>query len=299
MKKVKIVIHVADIHIRTFRLHDEYKEVILNFIKDAKEKIKGYEYDEIRFVIAGDLVHQKITISNEQFILCSWFIKELIKLGKVVLIAGNHDMLVNNKDRVDSLTPLVKLIDSEHLYYLTDSKCYLDESIVWCNYSIFEDNAKPDIASARVNFGNDKQYIGLFHGPLVGATTDIGYEFDHGADIGMFKGCDLVMMGDIHKRDVFYLTETLEKDKITDEMIGYGFTEETDEAFVKKTPIVYSGSLVQQNFGEKVSGHGFAVWDLEAVTVEFSDVLNPNPFYLFEVNDVEDFNNNLEVLVNE
>jgi hypothetical protein len=42
---------------------------------------------------------------------------------------------------------------------------------------------KPDIESARVQFGDDKTYIGLYHAALLNAKTDIGYEIDHGAGL--------------------------------------------------------------------------------------------------------------------
>jgi hypothetical protein len=66
---IKKVIHIGDIHIRTFRLHDEYKEVFKS-LSDVKGLIKGYE--RVRIVVAGDLV-SKIVISNEQLMLCTWF----------------------------------------------------------------------------------------------------------------------------------------------------------------------------------------------------------------------------------
>ena len=69
---VKVVIHCADIHIRTFRQHDEYKQVFKTFLASIKDVVKDYEREEIRIVIAGDLVHQKIVISNEQLILGTW-----------------------------------------------------------------------------------------------------------------------------------------------------------------------------------------------------------------------------------
>ena len=51
-----------------------------------------------------------------------------------------------------------------------------------------------------------------------------------------FAGFDLVLLGDIHKRQVLS----------------------------KADPIIfYPGSLVQQNFGESFEGHGYAIVDLE------------------------------------
>jgi hypothetical protein len=65
----------------------------------------------------------------------------------------------------------------------------------------FEENAKPDIESARVQFGDDKTYIGLYHAALLNAKTDIGYEIDRW--VRDFDGCDIAMLGDIHKRQSF------------------------------------------------------------------------------------------------
>jgi hypothetical protein len=61
----------------------------------------------------------------------------------------------------------------------------------------FEENAKPDIESARVQFGDDKTYIGLYHAALLNAKTDIGYEIDHGAGLEILMVMD--MLGDIQK----------------------------------------------------------------------------------------------------
>jgi DNA repair exonuclease SbcCD nuclease subunit len=74
---VKKIVHIADVHIRTYRLHDEYKEVFKTLIVDLKELLKDLKKEEIRVVIAGDLVHQKIVISNEQLILGTWLLKKL------------------------------------------------------------------------------------------------------------------------------------------------------------------------------------------------------------------------------
>jgi predicted MPP superfamily phosphohydrolase len=77
--------------------------------------------------------------------LGAWFLRKLEEIAPVVLIAGNHDLLENNKDRMDSLTPMVQFLPDKEINYFKESKCYLDNNIVWCVYSIFEENAKPDI----------------------------------------------------------------------------------------------------------------------------------------------------------
>ena len=217
--KVRVVCHLADIHIRTFRLHEEYKDVFRTLMTDLTELLKDYTREEIRIVVAGDLVHQKIVISNEQLMLGTWFLRKLEEIAPVVLIAGNHDLLENNKDRMDSITPMVQFLPNTDINYFKESKCYLDNNVVWCVYSIFEGNSRPNIEAAREEFGDDKIYIGLYHAPIINAKTDIGYEIDHGGELDMFEGCDLVMLGDIHKRQSFNYKQTMEVDE--DELENY------------------------------------------------------------------------------
>jgi len=267
---IKKIIHIADIHIRTYRMHDEYEEIFRTFIDKVKLQVVGLKHEEIRIAVVGDLVHQKITISNEQLVLSCWFLGELATIGKVVLVAGNHDLLENNQDRMDSITPMIRLLNNPNIAYYKESLCYEDENIVWCNYSIFEDNKGPDIETARTQY-NNKTFIGLYHAPLAGATTDIGYEFKEGTGLDHFEGCDMVLLGDIHKRQEFTY---------------------------KGAPIVYPSSLVQQNFGETVSKHGYLLWDVESRTYEEHDVPSRYGFYQFKLTSLDEIDNGTEKLTN-
>lgn len=268
---VKKIVHLADIHIRTYRLHEEYKEVFKTLFTQLKGLLKDYKKEEIRVVVAGDLVHQKIIISNEQLILGTWFLRELEKVAPVIIIAGNHDLLENNKDRMDSISPMVQFLPDININYFKDSQCYLDDNIVWCVYSVFQENARPNIEEAKKEFGSDKTYIGLYHAPVLNAKTDVGYEFDHGASLELFEGLDMVMLGDIHKRQAFNH---------------------------KGIIIAYPSSLIQQNFGENVLNHGFLLWDVEEKTFTEYNVKNNNPFYNFKIKSLEDLDNNKELITN-
>ena len=53
-----------------------------------------------------DLYNNKIAITNESLIAMNWFLSELNDICKTIVIAGNHDMLMNNTERIDSLIPL-------------------------------------------------------------------------------------------------------------------------------------------------------------------------------------------------
>ena len=268
---VKKIVHLSDIHIRTYRLHEEYKDVFKTFLKQLTDDLKDSQREEVRIVIVGDLVHQKIIISNEQLILGTWFIKKLEEIAPVIIIAGNHDLLENNRERVDSITPMVQFLPESNVNYFKESKCYLDDNIVWCVYSIFEGNIRPNIEAAREQFGDDKTYVGLYHAPIVNAKTDIGYVIDHGADLEIFDGCDMVMLGDIHKRQSF----------------NY-----------KGIPVAYSSSLIQQNFGENVSNHGYLIWDVGMKTFTEHNVDNKYSYYNFRIKSLEDLDNNKELITN-
>ena len=269
--KVRFVVHLADVHIRTYRQHDEYKDVFKTLLVQLKELLKDYNREEIRIVIAGDFVHQKIVISNELLILGTWFLKKLEEIAPLIIIAGNHDLLENNKDRIDSISPMVQFLPEANLNFFKESKCYLDNNVVWCVYSIFEENRRPDIESARKQFGDDKCYIGLFHGPVLNAKTDIGYDIDHGAGLEIFEGCDIAMLGDIHRRQSF---------------------------IHKGIPVCYSSSVIQQNFGENVKKHGFLLWDIENKTFTEHDVENKYSYYNFKITSLNDIENGIEKCTN-
>lgn len=269
---IKKIVHVSDLHIKTYQLHEMYEEQFNKFLKDLKEKISSWENitkDEIRIVVTGDIAHQKITISNEQLLLTSWFLRELAKQGKVVIIPGNHDFLENNMMRVDSITPVIQLIENGDITYYKDSGVYEDENIDWVVYSLYQHNRRPEFESD--SDGNKK--VGLFHGPIQGLSTDTGYTFEeNGYDRLNFKDLDLVLCGDVHKRSVFQIPGG-----------GKG---------------VMIGSLIQQNFGETVKHHGYGIYDVETDDYTFHDIENKQPYLHFKMTDISDIENEKEVLLN-
>jgi len=67
----------------------------------------------------------------------------------------------------------------------------------------------------------------------------------------------------------------------------------------KITPIVYPGSLIQQDFGETVGKHGFLWWDVPTRTYEEIDLPSSYGFYQFEINSVDDLEEDKEIFTNE
>ncbi len=204
---IKKIVQIADYHLRTYKRHDEYMEQTIKFFNETQKLLSEFNRDEVRLVIVGDLVHQKINVSNEQIRFLAWFLKSCADLYPTILVAGNHDLLEHNIDRLDSLTPIVELLDHKNLTYLKESKCYVDDNIVWCNYSIFEQNKRPeDIEEMKLKYSTNKKFIGLFHGPLIGSVTDLGFNVG-GYSIDVFSKLDFVLCGDIHKRNCLELIE--------------------------------------------------------------------------------------------
>lgn len=270
---IKCIIHCSDIHVRNFQRLDEYTEQLANFVGKCKKIASHYEKEEVRILIAGDLVHQKNSISNELLIFCSHFIRQLEEIAKVIVLAGNHDLIVKNTQRVDTLTALFQtakfhnsiFVDAELDY---ESGCIVDDNVIWAVYSIYDDYQIPDIENY---ISEDKTIIGLYHGMVVGASLNNGCILDTGVNGKIFDKCHCVMAGDIHKRQI----------------IKYG-----------DTIVAYPGSMIQQTFGETISQHGFIVWNLPALSYEFIDLNTDYGLFDIEINSLDDIDNDKERLIN-
>ena len=276
MKKIKLIIHCADIHIRLNQRMEEYVSIFEKFINNCKEITSKYDKEEVRIVISGDLLHSKNQLSPNLITITSYFLRQLEDIAKVIVIAGNHDLIVENKEKTDSITALFDTANFDNCIFLDaeldyKSGCAIDNNIVWVLYSIYEDFLRPtNLEEIKEGHPNSK-FIGLFHGQVIGSTLNNGYVSDSGLDGEAFEGCDCVMAGHIHKR------QTLERGDVK---------------------IVYPGSLIQQTFGETVTQHGFAVWDLEKKTYEFVDLPLDYELYDFEIKSPEDLDENKEILIN-
>lgn len=257
---IKRLVHFSDLHIRLFKDHDLYKQIL----ESALNEWRALEPD--RIVFTGDLVHSKNQMTPELVEFVAWVLSECAKITKTILIIGNHDFLENNNTRLDALTPIIDSLKNENIIYYKMRGVYEDENINWCVYSLMDHNIPPEI------FDNGKINIGLFHGPVQGLYTDIGYKFEDGFDTNKFKGCNLVLCGDIHKRQIFDIPGN------------------------KKAYMV--GSLIQQNFGETIRKHGYGVYDVEKDDYVFVDLPNPKPFLKFYINSFDNLVDGSEKLVN-
>ena len=272
---VKKIICCSDIHIRNYKRLDEYRIQLKKFIDECTDIVNEYGADSVRIVIAGDLLHNKLDISGEGYVMASQFLSKLDELCKTIVIGGNHDMNMANLSRLDPISTIFSMCNFEQTYFLDkeldyESGCLIDDNIVWSLYSSFDNFARPNIEEVKIS-NSDKIFVGLFHGDIKNTKTDVGYTLENGFEASYFDGNDICICGHIHKRQ-----------KLT----------------YNGTDIIYVGSLVQQDHGENINGHGYIVVDTETLTFTEHNIKNDYGFYTFTINNIDDIDNNVEELIN-
>jgi len=254
IKEFKNVFHIADIHLRLTKRHDEYNQVFERLYK-AVERTPA----ETVVAVLGDVLHSKSDLSPECVKITTEFLQNLADRRPTVLIAGNHDATLANKNRLDSLSPIVDAINHTNLFYLKDSGLYILGDILFNHYSVFDEPDKyikfKDIPKIYLN--ETRYKIALFHGPVNNAITDVGYKVASRTITNeIFDGHDIVLLGDIHRHQVLSQSDPI---------------------------IVYVGSLIQQNHGEELKGHGFVFWDLKTKVFKHFEIPNDYGFYTAEI----------------
>jgi DNA repair exonuclease SbcCD nuclease subunit len=258
---IKKLIHFSDLHIKLYKDHRRYREILKRCFKEWKELSPD------RIVFTGDLVHSKNQITPELLDMVTWVLTQCVNICKTLVLIGNHDFLENNLERLDTLSPIISTMNNDNILYLKESGIVEDENIMWVVYSLVNNNNKPIFIPNIAH-----TYIGLFHGPIQGLVTDMGFAFEDGYNINGFKGCDVVLAGDIHKRQIV---------DIPDNKKGY-----------------MVGSLIQQNFGEGVKNHGYGIYDVKEDNYIFKDIENTSPYLNFKIKDIIDIENEEEKLTN-
>ena len=245
--KLKKVIHVSDVHIRLFKRHREYREVFEELYSQVSTLINAVE--ESIILVTGDILHAKTDLSPEMVALASEFLRKLADISPTLVMVGNHDLNLSNSYRLDSLSPIIQNIAHPNLYYLKDSGVYTVADTDFAVYSLIGERKDwPTVGQCK---GPNR--VALLHAPVNDAKTDTGYTItSRHVDVSTFNGYHMVMLGDIHKHQVLQ-----------------------DYDGPSKYPLIaYAGSLIQQNHGEKLAGHGLVEWDVPTRTLEHHKVPN-------------------------
>jgi DNA repair exonuclease SbcCD ATPase subunit len=257
---IKTIAHLADIHIRKLHRFVEYRQVFKKLYKQLKDLKPDVIY------IGGDVVHGKLDTSPEEVRMVANFFLELCKIAPTIVIPGNHDCNLNNKSREDTLSPIVDLVQkiTPNLHYWKKTGVYTMDNVDFATLSIFdidkEGKQRTDTMPNPKDLKNTK--VALFHGGVDKHFYDNGFQVqDDRVTNDTFAGYDMVLLGDIHKRQ--FLNE-----------------EET---------IAYPGSLIQQNYSEEPS-HGFLLWDVEKRKATYHQVENDYGYKILRVEDGEILN---------
>jgi DNA repair exonuclease SbcCD ATPase subunit/DNA repair exonuclease SbcCD nuclease subunit len=256
----KYIIHLADIHIRTgnkeYSRYDEYLNVFINLEKSIKEKLIEIKNENSTLImIAGDIFHNKNKIENYGLKLFNIFINILKNLAPVIIIPGNHDYLQqfpNDPGLLDS-----SLNNLNNIYFLNKTENIVLKNLGITTISINDTlkegetfGIKEKLPEFPINFNKDIKYIiGIFHGSF-GKTyynENKEVEDNNSYPLDMLNNLDIAILGDIHLR---------QKSKHND--CHYG----------------YSGSLIQQNYGETIIDHGYILWNIETKETEFINIYN-------------------------
>jgi len=257
-KKINKIAHLADIHIRKLHRFVEYRDVFDRLYVKLKEAKPDLIY------IGGDIVHGKLDTSPEETRLVAEFFLSLADISDLLVIPGNHDCNLNNASREDVLSPIIDLVKqiNPRIHFWKKTGVYEMGGCQFGHLSVFDmtKDGKPNaknIPRAKDIEGEHK--IAIYHGGVGNFQVDTGLVMsDEHVNVIDFDGYDLVLLGDIHKRQFLNDDET----------------------------VAYPGSLIQQNFAESPD-HGFLLWDVEKRKSEFIQVENDYGFKTIRVEDDE------------
>ncbi len=234
------IYHIADVHIRTDR-HIEYRSVFKRLYKYLKEDSKSKNG---LIVICGDLVHDKTETTQQANMLLQEFLLKLSEILPVIIILGNHDMNVANRQQPDAISLALNIFEKinkdNKIYLLKESGFYRFGNIVFGVSSLY-DNKITKLKRDKKKYKR-KTTIALYHGPVRPASPSKKY-----ISLTDFKNYDYVLLGDIHKH--YFVDEDLKRG-------------------------CYSGSLICQNFKEENYKNGLVKHNIRKQTSKYIEIHN-------------------------
>ena len=246
-RKVDKIFHISDIHVYNYQRHEEYIEVFEKLYKIIEERMTP---NSIIF-LGGDIVHSKTNMSPELFSVVSNLLSTLCNMLPTIVILGNHDLNLNNKTRLDALTPIINSLNLPTLHFLNETNVYQYEQIA---FSLLHVKDKIENVIPAKSFDAETKIL-MYHGPVKNSATAYGYLLEGNyLDVLEHADYDYILLGDIHKHQYLNLERTA----------------------------AYPSSLIQQNFGEDLT-HGIIEWDLNKKTSEFIKIASSNGYYTFKL----------------
>ena len=239
----KKIIHIADIHFKTKMYDPNISEIYDSVFDNLSTVLTHYDPDSTIVIIVGDIFHNNLNLESDTIVYAKNKITEIAKKFKVIMTSGNHDIAVKFPDRSDCISAVFN--GYENIYCITKTGRYKLSNLIFDFQDLFQSDKS--IFDGLVK-DNNYCYIALYHGTVIGSkvgvinveTTGelIARIADDGVDPKTLANYDLALLGHIHSPQ--FITDT----------------------------IAYSGSMIQQHFGEQ-QRHGIIAWDIDTLTGEF------------------------------
>ena len=158
-KKIKYVVHLADIHIKKRDRDDEFRSVFSKLIDNLKEN--NLKCNNTVIVVAGDILDNGIDLHPQSVKLTKDFIIMLASIADVVLISGNHEVGTCN-DAYNGLHSVVSDIKTENNVYMLEDQGLYEYNNILFGHTKFGDNQYVQ----PCNIKTDKIKCCLYHGSI-------------------------------------------------------------------------------------------------------------------------------------
>jgi DNA repair exonuclease SbcCD nuclease subunit len=272
------IYHLSDIHIRAGNSERSREHEYLSVFDNLFKTLESIKSEESIIVLTGDLFHNKHRLEPHGMRLAIKLFKGLAKLARTYVIRGNHDYRQDAPEELD-LIGAFNEYDIPNLFYMDDTGTFEVDNVGFGLVAIQDAllrNSTSGIAAELPEFPVPDfseavdTTVALFHGSVIHAKLQNGQTIDReGYPLEWFKGYDKILLGDIHLQQVnktLKQTSALKYNETSTQLSTYQ---------CKKGTWAYPGSLLQQDFGEPLLGHGLLHWDLEADTVTEHHIHNP------------------------
>ena len=275
---IKSIYHLSDIHIRAGNSERSREHEYLSVFDNLFKTLESINPEESVIVLTGDLFHNKHRLEPHGMRLAIKLFKGLSALARTYVIRGNHDYRQDAPEELDMIGAFNEY-DIPNLFYMDDTGTFEVDNVGFGLVAIQDAllrNSTSGIAAELPEFPVPEfsdavtHTVALFHGSVIQAKLQNGQAVERdGYPLEWFKGYDLILLGDIHLQQVHRASRieaTATATAVSTQLSTYS---------LKKGTWAYPGSLLQQDFGEALLGHGLLHWDLSTNQVTEHHIHNP------------------------
>jgi DNA repair exonuclease SbcCD ATPase subunit/DNA repair exonuclease SbcCD nuclease subunit len=270
------IIHLSDIHIRTGNKSKSRFDEYMTVFENTFQKVQTLADPHTIIILTGDIFHNKSKIEASGILLFNHLLTQLALICPVVVIQGNHDYCQDQQDIPDLISAMLHEKSISNVFYINETGHYVINDIGFGLVAI-KDALKagdthgqvdelPDFPDPQSFPEHIKTTVALFHGTINGCTLQNYTKSPSGYPLQWFNGYDIVLLGDVHMRQIHNVTSD-----------GKWITD--------KQPWGYAGSLVQQNFGESIIDHGFILWNIKTKFTTTVNIKNDIGYFTLKQQD--------------